>query len=599
MLRWDEQYRKISSYGICALAIIGVAVALRIVLVSKGWPLLDSDEGTMGLMAMHIAYRGEHPIFFYAQGYMGAFEAYLAAVMFRLFGISALALRFGLILIFAGFLTGMYLLTSLLYTKKLALFTLVLLSLGSNAILTRELVAVGGDPETLLCGAVLMLLALWLALTSHPDTATHYRGRRLLAYSVWGFTAGFGLWSHLLIIPFIAMSGLLLFAFCWRDLWSFAPLCIVVLLLIGALPLIIYNLHAAPGQDTLSYVLRVNSQYGISRPPFRILFPYQVKGALLISLPTATGANPLCPDVDVHLFAFGSLYAIRCTLVHTVWSGGFLILWTAAVILALAALWRLWYRAAGYPWSLQERQEVIRHCARLALLATVAITLSLYILSPSPALFPVATSRYLVGFLIVLPAVLWPLWNGISMVKPVAMRLSRVTVAVRLTWIGALLRGTLLLLIAAVFLLGMFSTFTGIPPTPGSPHEDVYTTQYTDQHLDVPAVQALNLQETALIHNLLRIGATRIYSDYWTCDRIIFQSHERIICSALKEHLEPGHDRYRPYHILVLSDPHASYVFHINSLQAITFAEHVAYSNRHRRFKRMIFDGYVVYQPRS
>jgi predicted membrane-bound mannosyltransferase len=80
---------------IWAAALILLAIALRAILAAKGWPLLDSDEGTMGLMGMHIAFRGERPIFFYAQGYMGATEAYLAAIMFRLFGVSSFTLPLG------------------------------------------------------------------------------------------------------------------------------------------------------------------------------------------------------------------------------------------------------------------------------------------------------------------------------------------------------------------------------------------------------------------------------------------------------------------------------------------------------------------------
>src|SRR5260370_31513964 len=67
---------KIGSYGIWACIIIVVATLLRIVLITQGWPHSNSDEDTMG---MHIAYNGEHPIYFYGQQYMGTLEAYVAA----------------------------------------------------------------------------------------------------------------------------------------------------------------------------------------------------------------------------------------------------------------------------------------------------------------------------------------------------------------------------------------------------------------------------------------------------------------------------------------------------------------------------------------
>src|SRR5713101_7213035 len=134
---------KIGTFGLCAFLIIALATLLRIVLIAWGWPHSNSDEATMGIMAMHIAYHGEHPIFFYGQYYMGTLEAYLGAFFFRLFGVSVFALRLGPVLFFALFLANMYLLTSLLYTKKLALITLVLLSLGSSIMLDTELVALG------------------------------------------------------------------------------------------------------------------------------------------------------------------------------------------------------------------------------------------------------------------------------------------------------------------------------------------------------------------------------------------------------------------------------------------------------------------------
>ena len=77
---------KIGSCGIWACIIIVVATLLRIVLIAQGWPHSNADEDTMGIMGMHIAYNGEHPIFFYGQQYMGSLEAYVAAAFFRLFG---------------------------------------------------------------------------------------------------------------------------------------------------------------------------------------------------------------------------------------------------------------------------------------------------------------------------------------------------------------------------------------------------------------------------------------------------------------------------------------------------------------------------------
>src|SRR5215472_6389784 len=94
---------KIGVYELCALALILCGTLLRVLLAALRWPLLNSDEGTMGIMALHIAYRGEHPIFYYGQHYMGTLEAYIAAGFFRLFGASVFTLRLGPVLMFVLF----------------------------------------------------------------------------------------------------------------------------------------------------------------------------------------------------------------------------------------------------------------------------------------------------------------------------------------------------------------------------------------------------------------------------------------------------------------------------------------------------------------
>jgi hypothetical protein len=81
---------------------VALAIITRIVLIAQSWLVLDSDEGTMGIMGLDIAYRGATPVFFYGQNYVGALEAYLAAPMFYLFGPTGFALHCGLLLIYAS-----------------------------------------------------------------------------------------------------------------------------------------------------------------------------------------------------------------------------------------------------------------------------------------------------------------------------------------------------------------------------------------------------------------------------------------------------------------------------------------------------------------
>src|SRR2546430_1910140 len=251
------KYLKIGTYEICAIAIIVIAALLRVVLASQGWPITNSDEGTMGIMALRIAYHGEHPYMFYGQDYMGSLEANIGAILFQFFGTSIFTLRLGVILLVTLFLVSMYLLTSLLYSKGLALVTLAILSLGSNMVLTREIMSTGGSSQTLLFGALAFLLAAWLALTQGKDLSSSVGSWRLIGYICWGLVVGLGLWSDLVVLPFFAMAGLFLVLFCWRDLWSLAPLCLLLGLFVGALPLIGYNLRMLRRTDSMTILLKL------------------------------------------------------------------------------------------------------------------------------------------------------------------------------------------------------------------------------------------------------------------------------------------------------------------------------------------------------
>src|SRR6266704_6805658 len=119
-----RKYLGLSPSVLGVLIAIALATAIRVALISLGWQTTNSDEDTMGLMALHIAYRGEFPVFFYGQNYMGALEAYIGALLFHLLGPSLFSLRLGLVFLFDLFLLVMYLLARLLYTKRLALATI-------------------------------------------------------------------------------------------------------------------------------------------------------------------------------------------------------------------------------------------------------------------------------------------------------------------------------------------------------------------------------------------------------------------------------------------------------------------------------------------
>ena len=603
----DGPRARASWYELAALVIVVLAVAARFAIGALGWPQDDSDEGTMGLMALHILTRGAHPIFFYGQHYMGALEAYLGAAAFHFFGASVLALRLGPLLLFSIFLASTYLLGALLYDRRVALVAIGLLALGARETLWRQLEAAGGYSETLAFGSLILLLATWLALTYAPsapsvaavpetngrlrvdadDTSPAPGGTRQpasgggvthrapwlrwAAYTGCGLAAGLGVWSDVLILPFVAAALGILVACCRRELRTVAAALLVVGFLAGGWPLIAYNLSAAPGQDSLSVFLQLEAAGGTGHVAAAGLLQ-RLAGTVFVSLPTITGANPLCPLTQQSAWpitAASGGQALACTGIHALWGLGYLVLGTVAALGALWTLRPLRRIRGGSRFAVGIEPQGERHTAvlatcRLALLAGSGLSLASYALSPAPALQPWTTARYLLGLLIATPAVISPLLGY----APPARLWQRIRPRV-----AAAARYGVVAMVGVVLLAGMADVFVNV----------------------TPAAEAHNRQTRDLISRLEAGGMTRIYTDYWTCDRLAFQSDEHIVCDVLDEDLRTGQNRYRPYLALVRADPRTAYVFPDGSPQATLLAQRATQTPG--TFKRLAFDGYVVYSP--
>ena len=362
--------------------------------------------------------------------------------------------------------------------------------------------------------------------------------------------------------------------------------------------MIIYNLTAPPGLDTLTYIRNIQSAEGIKHYPFAVLFPLQFQGTFLISLPGATGATPLCYSYvsDIQVWSFGDLHQTYCTLMHTGWPIGVVLLWIISTVFTVRAIWFL-YRLSSSEDRSQVRPGLIRYVGRFALLLNAVLVLMPFLLSPAAAYFPVPDMRYLVGFLVTTPALLWPLWTGVRLVKPLTIKLSKAAFSLDLV----LVRRFVLVLVGVVFLSGTVDTVIGAPSSPLTPpRQDIFSIVGVYNYLGVPQTRSFNRQEQALMQNLLHLGATRIYSDYWTCDRLIFRSQEQIVCSAarmLNHKLRQGQNRYIPYCQIVQNDPLAAYVFPVGSPEAAYMQRR--FLSAKDSYDRYSFNGYLVIRPKQ
>jgi hypothetical protein len=85
-----------------AAIVLLIVLARSLVFVFWEQSYYDSDQAIIGLMAKHLVEGRAFPVFFYGQSYMLGVEAYLAAPVFLVAGVSVATLKFPLLLINLG-----------------------------------------------------------------------------------------------------------------------------------------------------------------------------------------------------------------------------------------------------------------------------------------------------------------------------------------------------------------------------------------------------------------------------------------------------------------------------------------------------------------
>ncbi len=217
---------------------IVVAVAFRLFFFAYGLRHVpvSSDESWPSLMAMHML-KGEFPIVYWGQSYMGTQESAFQAVLIHFFGphkavVRLYPLMFGFL--FVGF---SYRLAQRTYNREVALLTLALLAIPV-AYLTVCSVIISPDNYLALTALGSLSLLLLHDLVYGEGGLSGWKKAAAL-----GFVLGFTFWLHLLVISYIGVALLFLFLrdkrlFLRRGFWAF---CLAGA--IGALPLIVYNIR--------------------------------------------------------------------------------------------------------------------------------------------------------------------------------------------------------------------------------------------------------------------------------------------------------------------------------------------------------------------
>lgn len=536
----------IHRYTVGAVALLVLAMLIRVTLLLLGWPASNSDEAMTDLAALHIEKLGEHPIFMYGQYYLGQFATYIGSVLFRIVDPSSQVIRLELIVFTAIFFGCIYFLTSRLYTKRFALFMLVLLCLGSQWTINNQIMA-DGYPETPLVAGLLCLVAYIVA--SHYFSLS--TGKRCLLYLLWGILAGLALWTQLLTVPYILVSGLMIVVLCWPEFFKRASWFIVLGLVIGGFPLIYYNLTAAPGLDSFHTYLALSHMGVVANDN---VFKHIERG-VLVTIPISTGYASRCVvNVGPNDFFDQSWL---CTTVGGLWGIGYLVVLVLALIVAAISL----RKACRIDDPGERHLEKVQQFTRLMFLCGAMLSIIFFIQGNAVNISASESQRYLICDTIALPSILWLIWTCERWLKPAWLYASAQAFKV----------GVLLLFCLALF----------------------YSTFLIFRH-DVPAARTDQRQLVSLEQKLEELHITRFYSTYWTCGRIIFETQEQLICSNTYPDLSPGSDRYLPYRRIVEADPHPGFVYADGSPEIVTLESYL--TRYHLKYERIKIDGYVIYK---
>lgn len=191
-----------------------LALAVRIWLVVRTKGFIEGDEVLTGIQAQHIL-RGEWPVYFYGQPYMGSLEAYLIALLFALFGTSVWILRVEPIVLSLVLVGLTWKLASVLadeaglslrFKRVFATTATLIAAIPPLYDILPELHTWGGYIETFIL--ILLLFIGIIRLTQRWKEGATWKELTWRWAGV-GFVIGLALWVYPLIIPAIVTAA------CW------------------------------------------------------------------------------------------------------------------------------------------------------------------------------------------------------------------------------------------------------------------------------------------------------------------------------------------------------------------------------------------------
>lgn len=235
---------------LAVLALILIALAVRIPFLIHHNGLLDSDDANSILVSKHIAEGKVPPVYHYGQFYLGTFNYHIYALAYKLFGFSVLAPLLICLLIYLGFVSFQYFFFKSIFSSRAASFCLALfycLPLGHLPAVSIHL------------GISFPLVLLLGGLSIHLSYRIFQDNQEKLAAPL-GFILGLNFWLHPSSVAFATTSFILAAARFRLRLKNYLPLFLFAA--VGAFPIILAE--ACTGFEAFKHIfLGVRTEEGL------------------------------------------------------------------------------------------------------------------------------------------------------------------------------------------------------------------------------------------------------------------------------------------------------------------------------------------------
>ncbi len=243
------------------ILLFSTAVVLRLWRYASA--VMDRDAATCGLLGLDVL-KGNFPLFFYGQKFMGTLDAYLAAPIYAWTGASSLAVNFLPFLLSLGTMLVLYWILKKQLQSWGLMIGIACLAFPPAFALYWVGEARTHYPLALFLSALILLLTVTVLERNKPDSKVFF---------IWGLLSGCAFWTNFLTAIVIGTCGffllLMLRFYFWRPSFPW----LILGLLVGASPLIYFCLYYGwpwwnieTAQEVLFIGKRLNNFFFIALP---------------------------------------------------------------------------------------------------------------------------------------------------------------------------------------------------------------------------------------------------------------------------------------------------------------------------------------------